>query len=531
MRIGLPFWFFAQLSLSSFAQSGIITTYVGPGLPVNGALATTQFIDGPFSVTPDGAGGFYVSSEGQNRVYRVTADGRLSLIAGSGTAGFSGDGGPATAAQLNFPSGVAVDSAGNLYIADRGNRRIRKVTAAGVISTVAGVGAAGSSGNANPARAAQLDLPSAVAVDSAGNLYIADSNNNRIRRVTAAGVISTVAGRRTAGFSGDAGPATAAQLNFPSGVAVDSAGNLYIADYGNSRIRKVTAAGVISTVAGNGTFGFSGDGGPATAAQLNFPSGVAVDSAGNLYIADSNNNRIRRATAAGVITTMVGSGTAGFSGDGGPATAAQLNNPRGGAVDSAGNLYIADSNNNRIRRVTAVGVITTVAGNGTRGGFSGDGGPATAAQLNNPSGVTVEAAGNLYIADSNNNRIRRVTAAGVISTVAGTGTAGFNGDAGPATAAQLNTPSGVAVDAAGNLYIADTSNNAIRKVTPGGVIRTVAGNGTRGFSGDGGPATAAQLYAPTGVAVDSAGNLFIADSNNNLIRKVTPANSSNRFFP
>ncbi len=358
-------------------------------------------------------------------------------------------------------------------------------------------------------------------------LFLAQSN---LPGFAQSGIISTVAGNGTAGFSGDGGLATAAQIHAPYGVAADSAGNLYIADQSNNRIRAVTAAGVISTLAGIGTAGFSGDGGQAAAAQLNFPSGVAVDSTGNIFIADLNNSRIRKVTTAGVISTVAGTGSQGFSGDGGPATAAQLNFPIGLAVDSLGNLYIADQANNRIRKVTAFGVITTVAGNGTAG-FSGDGGLATSAQLNSPAGVAVTPSGNLYIADRGNNRIRKVTTFGVITTVAGNGTAGFSGDGGKATAAQLSGPTGLAVDSAGNLYIADYANNRVRGVTAAGVISTVAGNGTTGQCGDGAQAAGAQLNGPSGAAVDSAGNLYIADYLNDRVRSVTSVSFADIFFP
>jgi trimeric autotransporter adhesin len=502
------------------AQHGIITTYAGSRLPLNRAKALTQAIDSPYAVAADGARGFYFSSQKQNRIYRVAANGSLSLTAGVGSSGRAGDGGPATAAQFDHPSGVAVDSAGNLYIADSGNNRIRKVTTAGMASTIAG-GGTGKLGDGGLATAAYLSNPTGVAVDSAGNLYIADSRHHRIRKVTKAGIISTVAGDGTQGYSGDGGLATAAQLRLPNGVAVDSAGNLYIAEPSNNRIRKVTAAGIISTVAGGGT-GNLGDGGPATAAYLSDPTGVAIDSAGNLFIAELNTNRIRKVTRKGIISTAVGKVIGGFSGDGGAATAAHLSDPTGVAIDSAGNLLIVDSQNNRIRKVTRKGIISTVAGNGSSG-FSGDGGLAAAAPLRNPTGVAVDSASNLFIADSGNNRICKVTPEGIISTVAGNGASGFSGDGGLATAAKLNKPLGVAVDSAGNLYIADTGNNHIRKVTPEGIIITVAGNGASGFSGDGGLATAAKLNKPLGVAVDSAGNLYIADTGNNLIRKVTPA--------
>jgi subtilase family serine protease len=323
--------------------------------------------------------------------------------------------------------------------------------------------------------------------------------------------ISTVAGNGTSGSSGDGGPASSAELGYPSGVAVDGAGNLFIADTFNARIRKVTPAGAISTVAGNGTRGFTGDGGPATSAELRLPGGVAVDSVGDLFIADETNNRIRKVTAAGAISTVAGNGTPGFSGDGGPATSAELFEPGGLAVDSGGNLFIADSMNNRIRKVTPAGTISTVAGNGVEG-FGGDGQPAIVAELNQPNGVAIDSAGNLFIADLANNRIRKVTPAGTISTVAGNGTPGFSGDGGPATSAELFSPWDVAVDGAGNLFIADAFNDCIRKVTPGGTIGTVAGNGTPGFSGDGGLSTLAELRMPEAVAVDGAGNLFIADT-------------------
>jgi len=495
--------------------NGIITTVAGNGTSGfsgdNGPAVTAQ-LGLPVAVAIDSFANLYIADAINNRIRRV-ANGVITTVAGNGGVGFSGDTGPATSAQLRNPLGVAVDSSGNLYISDADNQRIRRVTN-GVINTVAGTGTAGFSGDNGGATSAQLHSPVGIGVDSFGNLYIADALNNRIRKVSN-GVITTVAGTGTQGFSGDTGPATNAQLNVPTGVAADSAGNIYIADANNNRVRKV-ASGVITTAAGNGFYHFGGDNGPASLALFNVPFAVAVDSAGNLYIADRENNRIRR-ISNGVITTVAGNGTAGFSGDGGLAINAQLDYPTGVAVDSAGNLYIADRNNQRIRKVSN-GVISTVAGIGTFG-FSGDGGMATSAQLNYPYGIAVDSAGNLYIADLANQRVREVSN-GVITTLAGDGVVGFGGDGGSATVGRLNSPFGVAVDSAGNVYIADRDNNRIRKVS-NGVITTAAGGGTQGFSGDGGPATSALLNNPFGVAVDSAGNLYIADENNQRIRKVS----------
>jgi len=546
--------FFESIVLRLDATTGVLTLAAGngtQGFSGDDGLATSAQLNGPNGVAVDSAGTLYISDGDNFRIRRVS-NGVITTVAGNGSAGvsgaFAGDNGPATSAQL-FPSGVAVDAAGNLYISDFVNR-IRKV-ANGVITTVAGNGTQGLSGDNGPATSAQLYYPAGVAVDAAGNLYIADSGNNRIRKVSN-GVITTVAGSGLGGFGGDNGPATSALLAYPVGIAVDAAGNFYIGDFVNRRVRKVTN-GLITTVVGNGAFFYTGDNVPATSAGLSTAGGVAVDSGGNLYIADSGSYRIRK-VANLVITTVAGNGTSSFSADNGPATSAQLNTPYAVAMDSAGSLYISDPGNNRVRKVSngvittfaqldgpagvavdaagnlyiaqpddsrvlkvANGVITTVAGNGTAG-FSGDNGPATSARLNGPAGVAVDAAGNLYIADSGNNRIRKV-ATGVITTVAGNGTETFSGDNGPAISAQLN-PADVAVDTGGNLYIADTFNNRIRKVS-NGVITTVAGNGAQGFSGDNGPATDAQLYDPKGVVVDFAGDLYIADFSSNRIRKVS----------
>jgi sugar lactone lactonase YvrE len=399
----------------------------------------------------------------------------------------------------------------------------------GIITTVAGNGTGGFSGDGGPATSARLYIPAGVALDAAGNLYIGDTYNNRIRKVDINGIITKVAGGGKTGL-GDGGPATSAQLSYPYGVALDAAGNLYIADAGYSRIRKVDINGIITTVAGGGNNPGNdgvGDGGPATSAQLNNPPGVALDAAGNLYIADLDNHRIRKVDINGIITTVAGGGTSGL-GDGGSATSAHLNYPFGVALDAAGNLYIADAGNSRIRKVDINGIITTVAGGGTSG--LGDGGSATSAQLYYPYGVALDAAGNLYIADTYNNRIRKVDTNGIITTVAGKEGCCFSGDGGPATSAQLRSPYGVALDAAGNLYIADFDNYRIRKVDIHGIITTVAGHGdVYGGLGDGGPATSALLKS-NGVALDAAGNLYIADAFSR-IRKVDVSQSAAIFGP
>ncbi len=487
-------------------SGGIITTVAGGGNHSGDNIpATSAVLNGPTGVAVDSSGNIYITDPGNSRVWKVSG-GTITAVAGNGTYGYNGDNIPATSAQINWQAGVAVDASGNLYIAELANNRVRKVSA-GMITTVAGTGPAGYNGDNIPAATAQLSGPSGVAVDAAGNVYIADAGNNRIRKI-AGGAITTVAGNAGFAYGGDTVPATSTSLYGPFAVAVDPAGNLYIADTYNYRLRKVSG-GMIATLAGGGEpLGLSG---PASSAQLDYPNAVAVDPSGNVFIADILQSRIFEVTN-GVIGAAVGNGTDGYSGDSGPAASAELGSPYGIAEDPAGNLYITDFINECIREVSK-GMITTVAGNGASAG-SGDNGPAISAGLSGPLGVAADASGDFYITAVGSNTIRKVTN-GIITTVAGNGTQGFGGDGGPATRAELFQPEGVAVDSTGNIYIADTNNNRVRKVA-GGVITTVAGGGSG--LGDGGPATSA-FVQPSGVAVDSSRNLYISDTKR--LRKVS----------
>ena len=522
--------------------AGIITTVVGDGALGStgaGGPATDAELGGPFRITIDKNGNLYVAEVFYQYICKVDPSGILTIIGGTGAygAGTDGDGGMATAAIMTSPCGLAVDTSGHLYFSDIGNDRIRMINLnTGIVSAYAASGIAGYSGDGGLAIAGEITTPEGLACDAAGNLLICDADNNRVRKVITSGIITTFAGQN--GLFGEGYPATNAEMCIPTNLASDAAGNIYIADYYNNRIRKLDAAtGIITTVAGSGIAGyddgFSGDGGPATLAHIYNPIAVAVDNAGNMYIADENNQRIRVVSAAGIISTLTGDGTAAFLGNNAPALGAELNTPTGIAVDNSGNIFIADQQNNRIRVVDSFGIIRTYAGSGFAG-YGGDSSAATMARLNAPSDVATDGMGNVYIADAGNNRIRKVDTAGIITTVAGTTIAGFSGDGGPAVAAQLSFPFGIKADHAGNLFIADAGNERIRKVNAFGTITTVAGSGTAGFAGDGGPAIAAQLNNPTGIAVDPSGMMYIADGNNFRIRKLdlalsVPDVNNNRF--
>jgi sugar lactone lactonase YvrE len=512
------------------ALTGTITTIVGTGAPGysgDGGLPLAATLTSPSGVFVDAAGDLYIADTGNNVVRMVgKTTGSITTVAGNGTAGYSGDGGLATAAgaELNQPVRAIVDSSGNLFIVDSNNNAIRRIDAStGNIATVAGNGTAGYSGDTGLAVAAEINQPNDLAIDASDDLYIADFGNNVIRLVTAStGLITTIVGTGTAGYAGDTGSAASAELSSPSAVSIDASGDLFIADSLNGVIREVSATGTITTVAGNGSISFGGDTGPAAAAELDSPSGVAADGSGNLFIADTLNHSIRRIDAvSGVITTVAGDGTAGYSGDGNPATSAELDSPAAVALDAAGDLFVADTGNCAIRLVAFGGKISTFAGDGTCG-WDGDGVPATNAGLGNPQGLALDAAGDLFIADTDDNRIRRVdVSTHLITTVVGDGNAAYTGDGGPASAAEVNQPAGVLVDSNGDLYVVDTGNNVVRFVSAAsGNITTLVGNGTAGYSGDGGPAASAELSAPSSVALDSAGNLFIADTGNNIVRRV-----------
>jgi sugar lactone lactonase YvrE len=502
-------------------------------------------------VARDLQGNWYITAPYANKVYKLTPAGAIFTFAGAGIAGRAGDGGPAAAALLNGPRSVVTDGGGNVYIADSGNNRVRKVDSSGTITTVAGSGIAGFSGEGGSALLANLSGPSGLGIGPSGELYILDSNN-RIRKVDSNGIISTVAGSGALGFGGDGGPATGALLATGSAffftsaspsflwrsgkLAVDAQGNLYVADAFNYRIREVLTDGTIRTIAGTGTAGFSGEGDIPTSANLLAPMAVAFDAAGNLLIADNDNSRIRKITASGTIITIAGNGTFAFNGDGQDATLLPLFLPLGLAADPFGGVVVADQFNNRVRSISPSGAIATIAGNSGIAG--GDGGPASSALLFQPNGLAFDGNGNLFIADSRNGRIRRVDPSGTITTVAGTGSllasapdggdddegddSGsdglVNGDGGPATSATLGFPYDVAPDGSGNLYI--VANSRVRKIASNGVISTIAGTGVGLFGGDNGPAVSAQISNPQGIAVGPDGAVYVADTGNNRVRRV-----------
>ena len=512
---------------------GTITTVAGTGdygYAREGQTASQATLGFPSGVAVDAQERLYIVDYNNKVVYRVTA-GIINTFAGDYAPAFRGDGGPALEASLLFPNRAALDAVGNVYIADQGNNRVRRVDTAGYITTVAGNGTLGSTGDGAAGAQASLFSLHAVAADALGNVYIASSvstsdvwsADNRVRKVNPLGIISTIAGISD---TGDGGPAHHAIVD-PRGLAADRGTgpqDLYIADGRNNQIRKVDAVtGIITTVAGTGVAGFSGDNGPAINAQLSGPASVALDHLGNVYIGDQDNSRVRRLDARGSITTVAGNGTFGYGGDGGLAVNAAISYPTGIDVDDNGNLYIADQYNYRIRKVTPQGIIDTVAGNGTFDPSAppGDGSQATQVQLGVPTDVVVAPDGSLYIAEFGSHRVRKVRSNGIIITLAGDGNYGSSGDGGLAVNALLNGSYRLALDKQGNLFVSDFANSRVRRIdVVSGIITTVAGTGTTGVEGDGGPATLASLYGATGLAVDAGNSLYIAQADGARVRVV-----------
>lgn len=525
----------AAVLVSSPAWSqDVISTPIGGG--PNNIPALDANLYNPYGVAVDSSGNYYIAAYYQNRVFKVSTTGTITVIAGNGAQGYSGDGvtGGAGSATMYHPFSVAADSSGNVYFADQYNCVVRKVTVStSTITTVAGqAGLCGYTGDGGKGTAAELNYPQGVALDSNGNLFIGDTNNCVVRKVViSTNTISTYAGNHTCGYSGDSGLATSAELSSPSGAAADSSGNLFIADAGNCVIREVVkSTGKISTVAGNNTCGYSGDGGPATSASMYQVYGVAVNGT-TVTFADYSNQRVRQFTVGGNISTVAGNGTAcsGTScGEGGPATSAELYYPVGVATTSGGTIYIANNDNYVVDSFTVGGNLNVAAGNHSyqlETSFSGA--PATGVELNYPLGIWNDSSGNLYVADSHNFMVREdVKSTSLVNFFAGNGTYGYSGDGGLATAAELTYTYGVAKDSAGNVYIADTYNCLVRKVNTAGTISTFAGTVVSGsvrcgYAGDGGAATSAELYYPEGVTVDSKNNVYIADTLNDVVRKVS----------
>jgi hypothetical protein len=509
-----------------------ISTYAGNhtcGYAGDSGSATNAELYNPSGLATDSSSNLFIA-DASNCVIRevIKSSGKINTVAGNHTCGFSGDGGLATSAQMNQVFGVAVLGT-KVTFADYYNQRVRQFTLAGNMSTIAGTGTAcaGTCGEGGAATSAQLYYPVGVAETSGGLIYLANNNNYVVDSFTVGGNLNLVAGNHSYNYETlvSGAPATGVELNYPFGIWDDSAGNLYINDSHNFMVREnVKSSGLVNFFAGNGTYGYTGDGGAATSAELTYNYGIAKDSAGNVYIADTSNCLVRKVNAGGTISTFAGlvinnAVRCGYTGDGGAATSAELYNPYGIAVDSKGSVYITDYIEHVVRRVTG-GVITTIAGIGGLQGYSGDGGPATSALLWGPTAVAVDPTGNVFIADTNNCRVREINVAtNIINTVAGTGNCAFTGD-GLAIANGIAYPQGIAVDANDNLFIGDY-NNRVRWVSPNGIMTTIAGTGAAGYSGDGGLATSAVMYEPTGITLDPSGNVLVSDYNNFRVRSIS----------
>lgn len=570
-------------------RAGVVTVVAGlgqPGFGGDGGRAANALLQAPYGLAVDRTGNLFIADLQNGRVRRVSGDGTIRTVAGGGTAAIPAGGIAATLARLHSPRNLAFDSAGNLYVSDFGGHRVLRMDTDGVLTAFAGTGQAGMAGETVAALAGTLGYPAGLAIDGNGVVYVADSGNNTIRRI-AGGMLATLplpaamlhlpaglaldagglyisnagsdvlvrlradgtavgmgragrdvaldgsgnlllaagsAIRRLSGsgrmttvasagrqYRGDGGPASEALLELPQDVKRDGT-TLLVADSRNHAIRRIVPGGLIQTIAGDGEPGFSGDNGPALEARLSGPQGLARDGAGNVFIADTENHRIRRIGPDGRIVTVAGSGTAGFNGDGAVGVAVQLSFPTAVAVEPAGSLLIADTGNQRVRRLLSNGAVVTIAGSGERG-FGGDGGQAQRARFDNPTGLAAAADGSIFIADTGNSRVRRIGPQGTVSTLAG-------------PEAGLQSPAGVALGPGGALFVSEMGGHRIRRLAADGTMEVVAGTGVRGFSGDGGPAVAAQLAQPAGMDADADGTLWVADRLNHRIRRLTVAASA-----
>lgn len=484
----------------------------------SGAVSTLAVgLNGPRGIAVDSTGNVYVAETYNNAIRKITPTGVVTTLAGKVASYSSGSAdGIGVAATFSGPMGVTIDYTGNVYVADTYNNTIRKITAAGVVTTLAGTAHPYCIGSADGTGATAVFCdPTDVATDNAGNVYVAE-DSGAIRKITPAGVVTTLAGNLSVSGFAD-GTGASASFDGPSGIATDSVGNVYVGDRWNNNIRKITSAGEVTTLAGVGGRGASYGDGMGLAASFYNPTGVATDSSGNVYVADTSNSTIRKITPTGVVTTLAGTTGAIGSADGRGA-AAKFNAPNGVATDSANNIYVADNGNHTIRKITPSGVVTTLAGLAGVSG-SADGNGATA-RFFKPTGVATDKADNIYVTDEFNFTIRKIAPSGMVTTLAGV--VGVTGHAdGTGTAASFNYSTGIATDSTGNVYVVDTFNHTIRKITKAGVVTTLAGKAGVAGSADG-TGAAARFYNPTGIVIDGSGNAYVADSGNNTIRKITP---------
>ncbi len=488
---------------------GIVTTLAGPSFPISENSPLSASFRQPYGVAVDDSGNVYVADFGNNLIRKISSSGLVTTLAGSGNAGSSN--GIGAAASFNSPIGLAVDRVGNVYVADYGNQMIRMISPSGMVTTLAGTGTKGSANGAG--NASTFNEPTGIAIDNSltinsGTIYIADQGNNMIRMINTYGTVSTLAGTGTRGSAN--GAANASTFNKPTGVAADNLGNVYVADGSNNMIRKINPSGVVSTLAGTGSIGSTN--GPGAAASFTSPFGVTSDASGNVFVADQGNNLIRMINSSGVVSTLAGSGALGAQN--GMGSSASFYLPSAVAVDKGGNVYVADFDNNLVREVSPSGVVSTLAGSGQAGSAN----PSTTASFSGPTGTAVDAQGNVYVADQGNNVIRKIDPNGVVTTLAGNGNS--NSIDGPDSIASFATPFGIAVDQKGNIYVSEFSCK-IRMISPSGMVSTLAGIGGPGSAN--GPGSTASFNQPAGLAVDTAGNVYVADAGNNMIRKISPS--------